>query len=244
MNKRISVCMATYNGALYVREQLTSILGNLGDNDEVVVSDDNSTDDTVAIVTSLKDQRVRVLYNRTEDRGHIRNFENALKHAEGDYIFLSDQDDVWYPDRVGRMMGSLEKYDLVVCDCTVVDGDMKPLNDSFFGLLNSGSGLVKNFVKNTYLGCCMAFNRRILEKALPFPKDMVSHDTWIGLMGEIYGNCYFLPEQLHYFIRHGSNFSVTNGQDAMSDQISPYSFWQKLRMRWRLLKNILKRVLR
>ena len=241
MRRRISVCMATYNGAEHIEKQLASILKNLGENDEVVVSDDNSTDETIAIVKGFVDNRIRVVMNAPDNRGHISNFENALGHAQGAFLFLADQDDIWYDNKVDRMIRALEKYDLVVCDCKVVDGEMKLLNESFYELLSSGNGLLKNFVKNTYLGCCMAFNRKVLEKALPFPKDIVSHDTWIGLMGELAGSCYFIPEKLQYFIRHGSNFSITDGQDAMNDQISPYSFGEKLKMRWVLFKNVLKR---
>ncbi len=244
MKRRISVCMATYNGAEHIEKQLASIIKNLSDNDEVVVSDDNSTDDTIAIAKSFNDSRIRVVMNHPDRRGHITNFENALNHAEGDYLFLSDQDDIWYDDKIVKMMKALEKHDLVVCDCKIVDGEMNLLNESFYELLSSGNGLVKNLVKNTYLGCCMAFNRKVLEKALPFPKDIVSHDTWLGLMGELVGSCYFLPEKLQYFIRHGSNFSITDGADAMNDQISPYSFSEKLKMRWVLFKNVLKRKFR
>ncbi len=241
MKRRISVCMATYNGALHIEKQLVSILKNLDANDEVVVSDDNSSDETIAIVNGFKDDRIRVVINDVANRGHITNFENALKHASGEYLFLSDQDDIWYDNKVELMMSALEKHDLVVCDCTIVDGEMKLLNESFYALLSSGNGLVKNLVKNTYLGCCMAFNRKVLEKALPFPSDIVSHDTWLGLMGELSGSCYFIPEKLQYFIRHGTNFSITDGQDAMNDQISPYSFGEKMKMRWVLLKNVVKR---
>jgi glycosyltransferase involved in cell wall biosynthesis len=236
--------MATYNGALHIEKQLASILKNLEDNDEVVVSDDNSSDETIAIVNGFNDDRIRVVLNHVDNRGHITNFENALKHASGEYLFLSDQDDIWHDNKVELMMSALEEHDLVVCDCTIVDGEMKLLNDSFYDLLSSGSGLVKNLVKNTYLGCCMAFNREVLEKALPFPSDIISHDTWLGLMGELTGSCIFIPEKLQYFIRHGTNFSITDGQDAMNDQISPYSFGEKMRMRLILLKNVIKRRLR
>lgn len=244
MKKRVSVCMATYNGALHIEKQLASILKNLDTNDEVIVSDDNSTDETLEIVRSFNDNRIRVVLNHQDNRGHIRNFENALKHANGEYLFLSDQDDIWFDNKVSTMMKAFEKHDLIVCDCTIVDGEMNVLNKSFYELYASGNGLVKNLIKNTYLGCCMAFKKKVVDKALPFPKDIISHDTWLGLTGELVGSCYFVPENLQYFIRHGANFSISDGQDAMNDQISPYSFWEKMEMRYRLLKNIVKRLLR
>ena len=85
----ISVCVATYNGEKYIKEQLLSILSQIGLNDEVVVSDDHSNDSTIDIVKSLNDKRVKIIYNEG-NRGYTSNFENALKHAKGDYVFISD----------------------------------------------------------------------------------------------------------------------------------------------------------
>jgi len=83
-----------------------------------------------------------------------------------------------------------------------------------------------------------------MEKALPFPKNIVSHDTWLGLMGEVYGTPVFIPEKLHYFRRHGTNFSQNEDGDAMAEQKSPFSFMQKLKMRLVLGIEILKRILK
>ena len=244
MNKKISVCIATYNGALYIKEQLQSILLNLRENDEIIISDDHSSDDTIKIVHAFNDPRIKVVYNTKSNKGHIRNFENALTKATGDVIFLSDQDDIWLPEKAERMLEALEDHDLVVCDCIVVDQSMEVISDSFFGLIHSGSGFLKNLIKNTFLGCCMAFKRDILEKALPFPKKLISHDTWIGLIGETYGSTLFLPEKLHYFRRHGSNFSISEGADAMADQKSPYNIFEKISMRMGLLKNVIRRMIK
>jgi glycosyltransferase involved in cell wall biosynthesis len=99
----ISVCMATYNGAKYIKEQMDSILCQLGKDDEVVVSDDGSTDSTLDIVAEYGDSRIKIVRN-TGAHNFIRNFENSLKAAHGDYIFLADQDDVWLPDKVAKIM--------------------------------------------------------------------------------------------------------------------------------------------
>ena len=98
-NSAISVVMATYNGAKYLAEQIDSILVQLTDNDEIIVSDDCSTDNTVDILHSYKDGRLRVI-RTTGNLGPIRNFEYALSHARNNIIVLSDQDDQWLPDRL------------------------------------------------------------------------------------------------------------------------------------------------
>ncbi|MEO5643505.1 MAG: glycosyltransferase, partial [Bacteroidia bacterium] len=96
---RISVCLATYNGEKYIGEQLQSILIQLSQHDEVIISDDSSSDRTIDIVQAFGDSRIIILHGQTF-RSPIRNFENALSHAGGQYIFLADQDDVWLPEKV------------------------------------------------------------------------------------------------------------------------------------------------
>ena len=97
----ISVCMATYNGERYIKEQVSSIMQQLGENDELIVSDDGSSDSTLQVLDSFHDSRIKVFSGpRT---GLTYNFENAIKNANGDYLFLSDQDDVWECNKVERL---------------------------------------------------------------------------------------------------------------------------------------------
>ncbi|MEK5777350.1 glycosyltransferase, partial [Acinetobacter nosocomialis] len=99
----ISVCLATYNGEKYIVEQLTSILSQLSPTDEVIISDDHSTDETLLLIKSLNDPRIKIITNEL-GKGYTKNFENAINHSSGDYIFLSDQDDVWVENKVELMM--------------------------------------------------------------------------------------------------------------------------------------------
>ena len=109
----LTVCIATYNGEKYIRQQLNSVLIQLGENDEVIISDDSSSDATVEIVRSFNDSRIKLLVDN-KFSSPVRNFENALKYATGDYIFLCDQDDIWLPDKVKSMLPYLKKQcDLV-----------------------------------------------------------------------------------------------------------------------------------
>src|ERR1700690_1222765 len=110
----ISVCIATRNGENFIEAQLRSVLSQLNANDEVIISDDCSTDRTPEIIRSLNDSRITLL--EVEYCNLIRNFENALLNASGDIIFLADQDDVWHPAKVSRTKELLQKYDLVVTD--------------------------------------------------------------------------------------------------------------------------------
>ena len=118
----ISVCIATYNGEKYIFEQISSILSQLGKDDEVIISDDGSTDDTIKIIESICDNRVRLLINNGK-HGFVSNFEKALMKSKGDFIFLSDQDDIWKSNKVQVVLKSLNKYDLVVHDADLIDGN-------------------------------------------------------------------------------------------------------------------------
>lgn len=201
--------MATYNGEKYLREQVGSILTQLGENDELVVSDDGSTDSTIDILKSYNDPRIKIFIN-TGRHGVNSNFENALRHADGDYIFLSDQDDVWLPNKVDICIKALQDCDCIVHDCLVTDKDLNVTSQSFFKERNSGRGYWKNIYKNTYLGCCMAFKREILNKCLPIPNiKSFYHDDWIGSIADLKYKLRFTLFQGILFRRHESNTSCT-----------------------------------
>src|SRR5439155_17750553 len=112
----VSVCMAVCNGELFLRDQLNSILPYLNLGDELVVSDDCSTDATLEIIKSYQDSRIRLLPGRSF-RNPTRNFEYALEHCKNEIIFLADQDDIWYPEKINVMVSALEDCDLAICDC-------------------------------------------------------------------------------------------------------------------------------
>lgn len=208
---KISVCIATYNGEKYIYEQLISILPQISVDDEIIISDDNSSDNTVAIIQSFEDSRIKLLESKRNNLSLIKNFENALLNSSGDIIFLADQDDVWLDGKVRKMIDLFGEYDLVVSDCRVVNETLDTIYDSFFNLRKSGSGLAKNLCKNTYIGCCIAFNRKIYDLALPFPPSIPMHDWWIGCVAEVYGKVHFMDEKLLLYRRHGNNVSASSG---------------------------------
>jgi glycosyltransferase involved in cell wall biosynthesis len=225
--------MATYNGEKFIFEQLKSILEQLGEMDEVVISDDSSNDNTLDIIKSFKDERIKLLEGQ-RFRDPLLNFEYALLHAKHDIIFLSDQDDVWLSNKVNIMIHELEKFDLVVCDHSVIDESRNILLDSYFCRFpfRSKTGLLRNLYRNSYLGCCMAFRRAVLEKALPFPKKVQWHDWWLGLTGELFFRTKFIPSVLTLYRAHSNN--LTFGSSLKSKN----SFFCKLSFRINLISNL------
>ena len=207
---RVSVCMAVYNGEKYLKEQLDTILYQLSADDELLIVNDDSQDRSLAIVESLADTRIRIHTNE-RNLGVIRSFEKALTMSTGDIIFLSDQDDVWFPTKVSRVQQEFERTGCaaVVADGIIIDGSGRQVHDSFFAFRNSGAGFLKNLYKNTYLGCAMAIHKRAKSWILPFPSSIPMHDEWIGLTCDFLDCVAFLQEPLFGYRRHGNNVSPT-----------------------------------
>ena len=227
----ISVCVATYNGEKFIREQIESILCQLSSDDEIIVSDDGSTDGTIVIINCIGDKRIRIIEGPRKHSPTF-NFENALKEAKGDYIFLADQDDVWKTNKVEVCMKWLQKYDCVVSDAEVTDSNLNPLYPSLYAIMQVRQGHIYNTVwKNGYTGCCMAFRHEVLNASLPFPKDIPMHDIWIGNVAAYKYNVKFISEKLVLFRRHEDTISC-NGKG------SKYSIWQQMKFRWSIIKNI------
>lgn len=208
----ISVCIATYNGSKYIKQQIDSIISQLESEDEIVISDDSSTDETVEILKSYGDPRIKIIhFNRSKKdmSTHVlvsSNFENALKHSSGDLIFLSDQDDLWASDKVEVYSKYLRENDLVISDCCLIIDDIIEFETSFF----QGRSPKYNYLLfgSSYHGCCMAFNRKILNISLPFPRKLPLHDAWLGLLAESLGKVKFLHKKLTYYRVHTSNVSI------------------------------------
>lgn len=207
---RISVCMATRNGARYIREQLETILSQLEVDDEIVISDDSSTDQTVDIIEDFGDERIRLFKGNTFF-SPVFNIENALKKAAGDVIVLSDQDDIWLDNKITVIRDSfrknLSRVHIVVLDGYIVDESGNNIGESIFHKIGSGTGVLKNIYDNTYLGCCMAFTRPLLEIALPFPKMIPMHDMWLGLLAELFGTVEFLEEKTIKYRKHPTSMT-------------------------------------
>lgn len=211
-----SVCLALYNGEKYIADQLKSILSQLGDEDEVIVSDDGSADRSLDIVGSFGDPRIRVVRNRGE-RGVNSNFNNALRNARGEYVFLSDQDNVWLPGKVEACLEALAGCDLVVHDARITDSRLQPLPVTLFEVLHKKEGFLNNLFRNRFSGCCMAIRREMLRKALPVPADNAFfYDSWLGMVSALRGKTAFIPFVGTYMRRHEGSMSTVGSPSVRS----------------------------
>lgn len=227
MTYSVSAALGAYNGMKYIQEQILSILPQLKDRDELVVSVNPSKDGTEEYLKALaeKDQRVKVFF--CAEKGIIANFENAIRHCKNEIIYLCDQDDVWRSDKVERVNACFtDGVVLVEHDCLYTDESLHETGQTLFHKLHPCKGFLRNYVQNTYQGSCMAFKRELVRDIVPIPRDIAMHDQWIGLIAEKKGKVVFLDEPLMLYRRH-------SGTGSADDHIP---FMKKIDYMRRLLK--------
>lgn len=226
--------MATYNGERFIVGQIRSILSQLNADDELIISDDGSTDDTTILIEGIGDKRITLLNGGFHSP--IKNFENAIKHAKGDVVYLSDQDDLWLPGRVEAALklhnDTVKPVMLVFCRPQVINenGDVVP--DSHYNHLHpTERNFCSNLLRNHFMGCCMSFRKELLDYVLPFPKGIMMHDSWIGLVAQFYFNCELIGDKPYMqYRRYGANFTELHQQNL----------WHKVEQRFRYLYHILR----
>jgi glycosyltransferase involved in cell wall biosynthesis len=206
----ISVCMAAYNGDRYIKAQLQSILNQLRAKDEVIVVDDASTDKTKDVIASLQDRRVRLIEHE-KNQGVLRAFEEAIRAASGEILFLTDQDDIWAPNKVLAVLQMFQLHpdtDVAVSDASLINDEGVPIAPSYYAQRGKfHSGVLVNIIRCHFLGCTMAFHSRLRSKILPFPIEQpILHDLWIGLVNSfIGGKTIYIDRPLVYYRRHELN---------------------------------------
>ncbi|SCK37817.1 Glycosyltransferase involved in cell wall bisynthesis [Variovorax sp. HW608] len=226
MTLSISVALCTYNGARFIAEQVRSICAQTRPPSEIVLSDDASTDDCIEVARATLEAclaerpghsiALRVIRNATALRV-TKNFEQAVAACTGDLIALSDQDDVWHPERLARMAAEFEKRaDLLLLhsDARLVDGERRDLGQSLFHALevkqfeldwiHGGQAFDVFLRRNLVTGATTVFRRSLLEHAVPFPKEWI-HDEWLAIVASSIGRVDVLEQELIEYRQHGGN---------------------------------------
>lgn len=217
MEEQVDVLLATYNGEKYVAEQIDSILNQTYKNIHLIISDDCSKDNTSEILKEYeqKDKRITV-YIQQHNLGVIKNIEFLLKKVTNNLYMLSDQDDVWLPQKIEKSVETLKKEnaDLVFGDLEVVDKNLKTMYPSFgdYMLLNKKikkyiNSYRVNYLYNCVTGCTVLSKKEFIEKILPIPTDSkyLIHDHWIGLILALNGKLAYMPEKYIKYRQHGDN---------------------------------------
>lgn len=225
---RISVAMATYNGEKYIEEQLLSICRQTRKPDEIVISDDGSRDATLEVVARVAASEDAqgidfVVITDNPRHGYCGNFEWAIQHTTGDLIFLSDQDDVWLPEKVAEIVRVFEMNSDAECVChnaTLIGKNGNTIEGVFderflTGKLNIPEGSVAKIDRETYLepsvswggihGMSMCCTRAFIKTILPFPKCRGFHDKWITVCAIMKDGMYYLNLPLILYRLHATN---------------------------------------
>lgn len=215
--------LCTRNGARFIGEQIESILAQTRPVSEIVLSDDESTDDTVDVALAAVDAappatrpRIVVLRN-SSPLGVTANFEQAALASTGELIAFSDQDDVWRADKIARLLPAFTDSDVLLAfsDARLVDAHGAPMGSTMFAslrvstherrLLASGRGLEALIRRNLVTGATMMIRRELLDSATPFPREWV-HDEWLGIVAAaVEGRIVAIGESLIDYRQHGGN---------------------------------------
>lgn len=198
---RISVALCTFNGARFLAQQLESIAAQTRQPDELVICDDGSTDDTLAIVQKFSPPFPVRIRRNAQRLGVAKNFEQVISMCEGEMIALADQDDVWYPEKLAVLERELANADLVFSNARRVDAYGRVLPDSLWkhiGFRHSGRPMLNVLVeRNVVTGATMAFRATVRGRALPIPNEHgMLHDHWIALIVAANGRVRAVDERL------------------------------------------------
>lgn len=214
----ISVAMCTFNGALFLAEQLESLLIQTLQPDELIVCDDGSTDQTIEILEKFAKTApfsVSIFKNSQQPLGSTKNFEKAISLCSGEIIVLSDQDDVWMPNKIFMLKSAIDDgAGLVFSDATLVNAKLEPMGYSLFDSLNlhkAEKELIKSnrlaqvlLRRNVITGATVAFSKKHLELIMPISKNWV-HDAWLGFLIASVDKVHIIHSPLIKYRQHSNN---------------------------------------
>ncbi len=226
---KVSVIICTYNGEKYLYDQIQSIVNQTYTNLEIIISDDGSTDQTGNIVRSFtQDPRVKFFRNEI-NLGHYQNLFQAIKLASGEYISVSDQDDIWKPNKIKDLMDHVGKHNLIFCDSQFMDEEGNLMNKKLSSIRNLGpSNDNRNFAFVFLIGIYahnILFSRRITPSLYPIPKSTYT-DGWIAYVAASLGSIAYYPECLTDYRQH-SNSITQKSKSHNIDRYSIYYQWIK-----------------
>ena len=205
----VSVAMAAYNGERFIRSQIKSIIDQMKENDELVVSVNTSTDNTLKIVQEMAEEDHRIVVIDNPVPGVNSNFDLALSNCHGDYIFISDQDDLWELNKIETVSQYLnEGYEMVFHDSASIDSNDQIIQESFFANHTVNTSVIRTFAAPRQSGCCMGFTKGFLEAVLPIPDEVESYDHWLAMMAVLRKKTIVINDVLIKHRLHDSNVTV------------------------------------
>lgn len=251
LEKNVNVLLAVYNGEKYLESQLDSLVNQTYRNYTVNIRDDDSIDNTKAIILDYIRRYPEVFTQieiKSDFQGAAGNFGALLSNSRADYIMCCDQDDIWLPQKIESAVKYLEFYESVFGDETplllhtnlkVVNEKLNVIDDSFwrYQKLNHHWGEAFNLIltQNVVTGCAMIVNRALLDRALPIPREAVMHDWWLALVACAFGKIVAVDEANILYRQHESNTVGAKRFDKKYILIKAWKFLNKEELADRLL---------
>jgi glycosyltransferase involved in cell wall biosynthesis len=219
MHDTVDIIMGTYNGEKYVAQQIRSILDQTYPHIRLIIRDDASSDQTGSILQDYASRYPhKITLVPTEERLGIKgNFSHLLNQTTAPYVMFSDQDDVWYFDKVAKTLAKMKETErlhpqlpvLIHTDLKVVDQNLHPIHASFWqysGISpDLGKTLNRLLVQNVVTGCTTMINRSLANHVFSIPNEALMHDWWIALIAASFGQINFIPEPTICYRQHGKN---------------------------------------
>ena len=216
MNPKIEILLATYNGEKYVGEQIDSIINQTYNNWELLIRDDNSKDRTLEILKEYekKDKRIKIIEDKKGNLGFVKNFEELLNNSKEDWVMFSDQDDYWLENKIEKYVAILntssedilKKPMLIHSNSFICDDNLEIIKDEFINSKIANKYNEDDFYFAYFVqGSTVLINRKIIDLALPFSKNVTVHDRYFHLLAEFLGKRIFINESLIKYRQHSNN---------------------------------------
>ena len=236
-NPTVAVVVATYNGATYLRQQLESIVQQTYKPSQIIIIDDASPDDTIAIAHALAAHHPEVMVVQNETRlGYIKNFEKGMLLANTSYVALSDQDDIWVPHKLEVLIHAIGDQMLAYSDSELIDANGQLLNQKMSSIKNQLAyhTPIMYAIGAWAPGHAMLFKKELVDKAAPFP-NLVTHDFWLGFVATCYSKVVYVDEPLVHYRQHTQNAIGADTTKNKSASLTMAQKKQKARARMELL---------
>lgn len=226
MKSEIAIIMPTYNGDKFLKEQIQSILNQTHHDFNLYIFDDKSNDSTLDICKKFKkiDSRIHLYINK-ENKGVVKNINDALLSIQANYYFLSDQDDIWLPKKIEKQLSILKNNLCIMTfsNLLLIDENGKSLNTDFWTTQKIDSNQAKNpeniAIKTIVTGCTMAFNASLLEVALPISEKATMHDHWLSIIASSIGKIIPIKEKLVHYRQHQKNIIGAHNSKNITRQV-------------------------
>ncbi len=235
----ISVVLATYNGETFLREQIESILHQTYPRIELIIVDDASTDQTVAILNEYESHPTVHIHLSDQNLGHIKNFERGFRLCTGEYIAPCDQDDIWLPTKLEVLQNQIGNHPMIYCDSELIesDGRRMGMNLSDIKRLVTFDSPLNYAIGGSIPGHAMVMRKDVLDDCFPFPES-IPHDYWLGFVATFSGPIKFHKEALVQYRQHAHNTVGVNAGKAKArknQQRSAASRHELIRNRMKIL---------